>query len=137
MFNWLWCYPRGGVHFTNTVTTYPIAARVCGYPGLKDFPEQRDCIIGNAVWIGNNAIIMQNVKVGDGAIVGAGAIVTKDVEPYTVVAGVPAKPIRTLFSQEDIDYLENIKWWDWPVEKIKKYYEKGAFNSIEDMKKAD
>ena len=72
------------------------------------------CEIGNDVWIGANASVLRNVKIGDGAIVAAGAVVTKDVEPYTVVAGIPAKPIKNRFDDETICRLLKIKWWDFP-----------------------
>lgn len=77
-------------------------------------------IIGNDVWIGEAAIIMSGVTVGDGAIIAAGAVVTKDVPPYAIVGGVPAKIIRYRFGQDQIDALLKIKWWDWPQEKIER-----------------
>lgn len=75
--------------------------------------------IGNDVWIGNNAIIKYGIKIGDGAIIGAGAVVTKDVEPYSIVGGVPAKIIKYRFSQDQIEFLQNFKWWDKDLEWIK------------------
>lgn len=78
-----------------------------------------DIVIGNDVWIGYEAIVMQGVTIGDGAIIGARAVVTKDVPPYTIVGGVPAKPIRKRFSDEMISQLLEIKWWEWPYDKIK------------------
>lgn len=75
--------------------------------------------IGNDVWIGNNVTIKYGVKIGDGAIVGSGAIVTKDVEPYSIVGGVPAKIIKYRFTQEQIDFLLQFKWWDKDFEWIK------------------
>lgn len=78
-----------------------------------------DIVIGNDVWIGYEAVVMQGVKIGDGAIIGARAVVTKDVPPYTIVGGVPAKPIRKRFSDDVISRLLEIKWWEWPYEKIK------------------
>lgn len=69
-------------------------------------------IIGNDVWIGANSIIIAGVKIGDGAIVASGSIVTKDVEPYTIVGGVPAKVIKYRFKKEDIDFLLKLKWWE-------------------------
>ena len=78
-----------------------------------------DIVIGNDVWIGYEAVVMQGVTIGDGAIIGARAVVTKAVPPYTIVGGVPAKPIRKRFSDEMISQLLEIKWWDWPDEKIK------------------
>ena len=80
-----------------------------------------DILIGNDVWIGYEAVIMAGVTVGDGAIIGARAVVTKDVPPYTIVGGVPAKVIRKRFSDEVISTLLKVKWWDWPEEKIKKH----------------
>ncbi|MBI5204619.1 MAG: CatB-related O-acetyltransferase [Nitrospirae bacterium] len=76
-------------------------------------------IIGNDVWIGDSVIILPGVQVGDGAIIGAGSVVTKNVPPYTIVGGVPAKKIRDRFSDKIKEQLLQIKWWDWPEEKIK------------------
>ena len=70
------------------------------------------------MWIGYDAIIMSGVKIGDGAIIGTRAVVTNDVPPYTIVGGVPAKVIRKRFNDNIISRLLEIKWWDWPVEKI-------------------
>lgn len=81
------------------------------------------CVIGNDVLISTNAIILRNVRVGDGAVIGAGAVVTKDVEPYSIVAGVPAKKIKMRFDEETLKTLLEIKWWDWPMEVIRKYQE--------------
>lgn len=77
-----------------------------------------DIIIGNDVWIGYEAVILAGVKIGDGAIIGTRAVVTKDVPPYTVVGGVPAKPIRKRFKDETITELLRMRWWDWAEEKI-------------------
>ena len=77
-----------------------------------------DIVIGNDVWIGYEAVIMAGVTIGDGAIIGTRAVVTKDVPPYTIVGGVLAKEIRKLFSEEMIAHLLNAKWWDWPIERI-------------------
>ncbi len=78
-----------------------------------------DIIVGSDVWIGFEAVIMQGVKIGDGAIIGSRAVVTKDVEPYTIVGGIPAKPIRKRFGDETIKALLDLRWWDFPAEKIK------------------
>ena len=77
-----------------------------------------DIVIGNDVWIGYEAVILSGVTVGDGAIIGARAVVTKDVPAYTVVGGVAAKPIRKRFSDEVIEKLLALKWWDWQDEKL-------------------
>ena len=77
-----------------------------------------DIVIGNDVWIGYEAV-MAGVHIGNGAIVAARAVVTKDVPPYTIVGGVPARPIRKRFDEAVIRKLETLKWWDWPAEKIR------------------
>ena len=79
-----------------------------------------DIVIGNDVWIGYEAVIMAGVHIGDGAIIGTRAVVTKDVPPYTIVGGIPAHEIRKRFSAELIKKLQALKWWDWPEEKIRK-----------------
>lgn len=77
-----------------------------------------DIIVGNDVWIGYEAVIMAGVTIGDGAIIGTRALVTKDVAPYTIVGGIPAKPIRKRFSEQIISSLLEIKWWNWPEDRI-------------------
>ncbi|OQB29173.1 MAG: Streptogramin A acetyltransferase [Bacteroidetes bacterium ADurb.Bin174] len=113
----------GGNHRTDWVSTYPFnvltdffpeAGEITGHPSTKG-----DVIIGNDVWIGHGATILSGVKIGDGAVVGAGAVVTKDVLPYEIVAGNPAKHIKMRFNEEQVSKLLDIKWWDWPVDKIK------------------
>ena len=79
-----------------------------------------DIVVGNDVWIGFEAVILSGVTIGDGAIIGARAVVTRDVPPYTIVGGVPAKPIRKRFDEETIAQLERMRWWDWPHERIKR-----------------
>lgn len=76
------------------------------------------CVIGSDVWIGDRAMLLNGVKVGDGAVIAAGAVVTKDVEPYTIVGGVPAKPIRKRFDDETIERLLRERWFDLPMEQI-------------------
>ena len=79
-----------------------------------------DIIIGNDVWIGYEAVIMAGVHIGDGAVIAARAGVTKDVPPYTIVGGTPARKIRMRFEEETIAKLQQIQWWNWPVEKIRR-----------------
>ena len=93
-----------------------------------------DIAIGNDVWIGYEAVVMQGVTIGDGAIIGARAVVTKDIPPYTIVGGVPAKPIRKRFPDEIISRLLEIKWWDWPDEKIKRNISAIQSGNIDDLK---
>ncbi|MFP4457060.1 MAG: chloramphenicol acetyltransferase [Clostridia bacterium] len=88
----------------------------------KDFFKWREkqvSVIGNDTWIGHGALISPNVKIGDGAVIGQGAVVTRNVPPYAIAVGVPARVIRFRFSKEVIDKLKKIKWWDWDYELIK------------------
>ncbi len=87
------------------------------YPQAREFGSNKnrgDVVIGNDVWIGVDVKIFKGVTIGDGAVIGAGSLVNKSVPPYTIVAGVPARPIRRRFSDEDIATLQEVRWWDWP-----------------------
>ena len=90
-----------------------------------------DIVIGNDVWIGYEAVILAGVTIGDGAVIGTRAVVTKDVPPYTIVGGVPAKPIRKRFSDEVIAQLLEIKWWDWPEERIRQHLSEIQSGNVE------
>lgn len=79
-----------------------------------------DIVVGNDVWIGYEAVVMAGVTIGDGAIIGSRAVVTRDVPPYAIVGGVPARLIRYRFSEKTIERLLAIKWWDWPAERVRK-----------------
>lgn len=89
----------------------------------KAWDNKGDITIGNDVWIGYQAIILAGVTIGDGAVIGARSVVTKDVAPYTIVAGAPARPVRKRFSEETIRKLLKIRWWDWPQERISRCLE--------------
>lgn len=110
----------GGNHRSDWVTTYPFPAlwdcarHINGHPATKG-----DVVIGNDVWIGERATILSGVRIGNGAVIGACAVVTKDVPPYAIVAGNPAKLVRYRFDAQGIAYLQSLAWWDWPDEKIK------------------
>jgi len=95
-----------------------------------------DIVIGNDVWIGYEAVIMAGVHIGNGAIIAARAVVTKDVPPYTIVGGVPARPIRKRFPDDVIQKLEKLEWWNWPAEKIRRclaYIGNGDVNGLLQM----
>ena len=84
----------------------------------KAWDNKGDIVVGNDVWIGYEAVILAGVTIGDGAVIGARSVVTKDVPPYTIAGGVPAKTIRKRFNEETIDTLLELRWWDWPRERI-------------------
>ena len=110
-------------HTVKSLTTYsfPIFFQEWGLD-VRDittaWDNKGDIVIGNDVWIGYEAVIMSGVTIGDGAIIGTRAVVTKDVPPYTIVGCVPEEQIRKRFSEETISELLELKWWDWTFEKI-------------------
>ncbi len=108
-----------GNHSTNTVSTFPFHALCFGGEPYADSKSKGNIEIGNDVWIGANALILSGVKIGHGAVIAAGAVVNKDVAPYAVVGGVPAKVIKMRFDSDQVAALEKIQWWNWPIEKIK------------------
>jgi acetyltransferase-like isoleucine patch superfamily enzyme len=95
-----------------------------------DFPEYQRIEIGNDVWIGARAVILDGVRIGSGAIIASNAVVTKDVPPYAIVGGVPAQIISYRFSPEEIAKLLKLQWWSWPLEEVKarmnEFNERGA-----------
>ena len=93
-----------------------------------------DIIIGSDVWIGYEAVILAGVTIGDGAIIGTRAVVTKDVPPYTIVGGVPAKPIRRRFPEETAEKLLELQWWNWPRERIAEHIAALQAGSIAQIK---
>jgi virginiamycin A acetyltransferase len=127
---------NGANHPLNYFTTYPFAIFGEGWENTMSVEgtSKGDTIIGNDVWLGYNALILPGVKIGDGAIIGANSVVTKDVEPYTIVGGNPAKLIRKRFTDDVINLLLKLKWWDWSIEKITENIPLLASNNIESLK---
>ncbi|MFA6105026.1 MAG: CatB-related O-acetyltransferase [Patescibacteria group bacterium] len=105
-------------HRIDWVTSYPLGLLKGVISKAGGNIGKGDILIGNDVWVGNNALIMSGVKIGNGAVIGAGSIITKDVLPYEVVAGNPARHIKFRFSEEKIQKLLEMKWWDWSIKEI-------------------
>lgn len=114
---------NGANHLTDSLSTYPFAIFGNGWENAmegKTYPQKGNINVGNDVWIGYNATIMAGVTIGDGAIIATNATVVKDVEPYSIVGGNPAKEIKKRFSDEEIAKLLKLEWWNWDIEKITK-----------------
>ncbi len=112
---------NGANHQMNAVSTFPfytLPGWTMAPPAPSDLPLKGDTVVGNDVWIGQNATILPGVRIGDGAIIGASSVVGGDVPPYTVVAGNPARALRRRFDDELIELLLALRWWDKPVEEI-------------------
>ena len=108
---------NGANHPMHGISTFPFA--MLGFAeGPQDGTPKGDTVIGNDVWIGREAVIMPGVTIGDGAIVGAHAVVARDVPPYAIVVGNPARVVKRRFADAVIERLLAIRWWDWPVERI-------------------
>lgn len=112
---------NGANHQMNAVSTFPFYT-LEGWnmkpPTMADLPLKGDTVIGNDVWIGQNAVILPGVHIGDGAIIGANSVVGSSVEPYTIVVGNPAKALRKRFDEELIQLLLRFKWWDKKIDEI-------------------
>ncbi len=126
-------------HQMDGFSTYPFA--VFGEPWSSSYqakwPNKGNTLVGNDVWIGHEALIMPGVSIGDGAIIASRSVVTKNVEPYTLVAGNAAKIIRKRFDDETIANLLKIKWWNWPIEVINKNIAAIVSADIEMLKSVD
>ena len=113
---------NGANHRMDSVSTYPFNIMGGGWerfaPELGELPFKGDTVVGNDVWIGQNAVILPGVHIGDGAIIGASSVVGSDVEPYSVVAGNPARLLRRRFDDEMIELLLRLKWWDKDIQEI-------------------
>ena len=111
----------GGKHESNFITTFPLSTFFnVEHPISKSPVRSNKIVIGNDVWIAQDVTILSGVTIGDGSIVGAGSIVTKNVLPYTFVAGNPTKIIKNRFSALEVEKLLEIKWWTWDIDEIKK-----------------
>ena len=112
---------NGANHQMNAVTTFPFYT-LDGWdmepPAVSDMPLKGDTVIGNDVWIGQNAVILPGVRISDGAIIGANSVIGSDIDPYTIVASNPAKPIRKRFDDEMIALLLKFRWWDKDIAEI-------------------
>lgn len=113
---------NGANHKLNSISTYPFSLFGNGWervtPEIEDLPFKGDTVVGNDVWIGYDSLIMPGVKIADGAIIASRSVVVNDIDPYTIVGGNPAQPIKARFTAETIKILLDIKWWDWDIEKI-------------------
>jgi len=126
-------------HTMHSISTYPFpiffeewGLDVTNITSAWD--NKGDIVIGNDVWIGYEAVVLSGVTIGDGAIIGTRAVVIKDVPPYTIVGGIPAKPIRKRFSDEVISKLLELQWWNWPENRIKENIDAIQSGRIKDLK---
>ncbi|WP_196889514.1 CatB-related O-acetyltransferase [Aureivirga sp. CE67] len=128
---------NGGNHLTESISAYPFAIFGNDWQNAmdgKNYPTKGDTIIGNDVWLGHNVTIMPGIKIGDGAIIATNTTVTKDVSPYSIIGGNPGKVIKKRFSEENIELLLQIKWWNWEIEKITENVQLLTSNDFEKLK---
>ena len=109
----------GGEHHTEWLTTYPFNVLLAEAYGFEEkiAKSKGDVVIGNDVWIGENVTILSGVTIGDGAVIGAGSVVAKDVPPYSIAGGVPARTKKARMEALSLE-VDGIRWWDWPLEKL-------------------
>ncbi len=114
----------GGEHRLDLATTYPFPEIADPWPETADITgmtgSKGDIVIGNDVWVGHGATILSGVTIGDGAVIGAGGLVTRDVDPYAIMGGSPAKIIRMRFDRSTVQRLLQLAWWNWPEDKVRK-----------------
>ena len=116
---------NGANHPMNGISAFPFGIFIENKPTIPNdiVPHKGDTVIGNDVWIGQNVTIMPGVKVGDGCIIGTNAVVAKDIPPYSIAVGNPARVIKRRFEENTIERLLKLKWWDMPIETIEEKYE--------------
>lgn len=128
-------------HTLSSLSTYPFPLffeewRLEKKDVINAWDNKGDIVIGNDVWIGYEAVILAGVTIGDGAIIGTRAVVTKDIPPYTIVGGVPAEPIKKRFPKETISALLEIQWWNWSEERIARNIGAIQSGNIKQLKQA-
>ena len=129
---------NGANHRMGSVTTYPFNIMGHGWeafaPTLEELPLKGDTVVGNDVWFGQNVTVMPGIHIGDGAIIAANSVVTRDIPPYCVAGGNPCQVLRPRFDRELTEYLLELKWWDWPPEKIFRNLEALCSSDLERIK---
>jgi len=122
-------------HLFKNATSYYIKKHIFGEDWTNDINSKGEIEIGNDVWIGTQCVILSGVKIGDGAVIAANSVVTGEIPPYAIAAGSPAKVVKYRFPEDIINKLMEIKWWDWPIERIKNNYD--LFDGELTMKKLE
>ncbi|KZN64698.1 Vat [Pseudoalteromonas luteoviolacea CPMOR-1] len=131
---------NGANHKMSGFSTYPFQIFGNGWekvmPKEGELPYKGDTEIGHDVWIGYESTIMPGVKIGNGAIIASKSVVTHDIPPYSIVGGNPAKVIKMRFEQDTVDMLQDIGWWNWPIEKVTEHLDAIVGNDLEALKRA-
>ena len=130
---------NGANHRMNCISTYPFYIMGGDWgsalkPHTNELPLKGDTIVGNDVWIGQNVTILPGVHIGDGAIIGANSVVSKDIPAYAIAAGNPCRVKKMRFSEHEIEILEQVKWWDWNIEKIEANHKMIDSSNVEALK---
>ena len=131
---------NGANHLTESISSYPFAIFGGDWGHAMDgktYPTKGDTIIGNDVWVGHNVTIMPGIQIGDGVIIATNSTVTKNVEPYSIIGGNPAKLIKKRFSEQHIKWLLDTQWWNWDIEKITKNVHNLTDKNIENLMKSE
>lgn len=127
-----------GDHKLDAISTYPFPIFGQGWESAFDvfnLPVKGDIIVGNDVWFGYDSLVMNGVTIGNGAIIAARAVVVKDVPPYAIVAGNPAKVVKMRFDDKTIERLQKIAWWDWHIDKINKHLKVICHLDVDELEK--